>query len=131
MASVYPSRRLRSDSIAMQRAGSLARRMSRHSSAALLVFSIIQVWAVVTATPVAGSQWLPLVALGLLVVIAIPFARRIERRWGELADNALPCPALLVEFRRDRARLWALALLVPALWVVSYAAVAEAATRAF
>jgi hypothetical protein len=131
MASVYPSRRVRSYSIRAQRAGSLARRMSRHSAGALLVFSIIQVWAVVTATPVAGGQWLPLIALGLLIVIAIPFARRIERRWGDLADNALPCPALVTQFRRDRARLWALALLVPALWVLSYAAVAEAATRAF
>ena len=65
--------------------------------------------------------------LASLMVLAVPFTRHFERRWANLARTALPSATLLTLFRRDRARLWRFALLVPVVWLGGYAVMAEAA----
>lgn len=110
------------------RAAPLARSMSRHSAGALMLFAAMQVWIIVVVSNVPGGKILPIVALALLLLIAIPFARRVERRWRDIAQSALPSPALDARYRRERLQLWILAVAVPMIWVGSYAALAKAAT---
>ena len=105
----------------------LARAMSRHVALTLLVFAAVQVWLIVAVGPVPGSRALPFLALALVAIVAIPIARRTERRWAVLARDALPCPALLRRYRRDRTRLWLWALLLPVAWVGSFLAVVRIA----
>ncbi len=111
----------------LERAPTLARAMSMHASLALLTFAALQIAGVVLLANWPGGPNLPFVALGALLLLAIPFARRIERRWARLSENALPCPALHTRFRRDRRSLWRAALAVPPIWLASYAVVARAA----
>lgn len=111
----------------LQRAPTLARAISVHASLALLTFAALQIGGVVLLANQPGGGFLPLVALGALLLLAIPFARRIERRWARLSDNALPSPALHSHFRRDRGRLWRAAIAVPPIWLASYAVVTHAA----
>lgn len=128
MASVFPGNRTQISFASPLGAPRLARAMSWHASGALLTFAVLQVIGVIAFFQLPGGGWLPLVALGVLLMIAIPFSRRLDRRWSHLSDTALPCPGLMMRFRRDRARLWRLACLVPALWIGTFAAVARAAT---
>lgn len=126
MASVFPQSRGSSRLVSPRGAPRLARAMSRHSSAALLTFALVQIAGVVALNSLPGGQLLPFVALALLVLLAVPFARRLDRRWQELGATALPSSGLIRRFRRDRSRLWTFALAVPVLWFASFAAVAEA-----
>lgn len=98
-----------------------------HASLAVLAFAVIQVAGVLALQNVRGSGLLPLLALVGLILFAVPFTRRIERRWAGLARTALPSATLLSHFRRDRAHLWRVSLLVPVLWLGGYAVMAEAA----
>lgn len=126
MASVFPHSRTQENYGSAMAAPRLARSMTWHASLALLVFAGVQLWGVMALSGSPGSRALPFIALGLLILLAIPFARRLERRWSDLARSALPSDGLVTSFRRDRSRLWRLALLVPTLWIGLYAAVAEA-----
>ena len=107
----------------------LARRMTTHAALALMVFAVIQCIGVVLFNSRPWGQWLPFVALAVLVLGAIPYARFMDRRWKRLADQALPSEHLARRYRGDRARLWKLAALMPAAWLFLYAIVAEAAVR--
>lgn len=127
MASAYPLARTRYHHFATMGAAQLARAMSWHASGALLTFAALQVAGVVVLAGLPGSGALPFVAFGLLMLLALPFSRALERRWTRLAHVALPSAGLVDRFRRDRARLWRMALLVPLGWLGFYAAMAEAA----
>ena len=70
-----------------------------------------------------GASATPYVALAVLLVLAIPFARRLETRWSFLSNRALPCPGLIKRFQKDRNRLWLFALLVPMAWIGAFALV--------
>ena len=128
MASVFPHSRTHKKYGSAVAAPRLARAMTWHASAALLSFAGLQLWGVVALARAPGGQVLPFVALGLLLLVAIPFARRLERRWRDLAASALPSSGLLMHFRRDRSRLWRLALIIPTLWLGLFAVAAEAAS---
>ena len=125
MASVFPQSRSYSNSTKMVGADRLARHMSWHASGALLAFAGMQIWGVLTLINMPYGRSLPFVALAILLLVAVPFSRRIERRWHHYADSALPSSGLLISFRRDRSRLWRLALLVPTLWIGAVALVAR------
>lgn len=128
MASVFPGFRTHISFVSPHGAPRLARAMSHHASGALLTFAVLQIAGVVAFNSLPGGNWLPFIALGLLLLLAVPFSRRLERRWTHFSDTALPSPGLMVSFRRDRARLWRLACIVPTLWLGLFAVVAEAAT---
>lgn len=106
----------------------LARAMSWHASGALLLFAGIQIAGVIALADLPGGSALPFVALAMVLLIAVPFSRSLERRWSGLAGSALPSSGLVQAFRADRSRLWRLALVVPTLWIGLFAVVAEAAT---
>lgn len=133
MASVFPGVRVVPRANAPVSAPSLARAMSWHASGALLLFALLQIAGLLLLDDVARGP-VPLIALALIVLGALPFARRIERRWSRLGETALPSDGLINRFRTDRARLWRLALIVPPLWLgvaVLMADTAAAATAAF
>lgn len=121
MASVFPQSRTQSYVHPLVGADRLARHMSWHASAALLTFAALQIWGVLTLINAPYGRTLPFVALGILLLVAVPFSRRIERRWHDFANNALPSSALLIRFRKDRSRLWRLAFLMPTLWIGGFA----------
>lgn len=97
--------------------GQLARMITMHVSCAVVLFALLQIGGVVWLSGRPGAQVAPFIALGLLIILAIPFARRLESRWTFLSARALPCPGLVKRFRRDRNRLWFMTLLVPMAWV--------------
>lgn len=117
MASSYPPRRVLRSANSTASGSSLGHRMSRHIAAALLVFALAQIWLVNTAINAGASPLISIVELVALVALAIPFARRTERRWHHYGQEALPSPALSRQFRDDVRRLWLLAVMLPALWI--------------
>ncbi len=109
------------------RARSLGNRMSRHVAAALLLFAVAQIWLVASAIEAGAHRLISIAALLALIGVAIPYARLVERRWQRFGEQALPSPALSRRYRRDVARLWLLALLVPVGWVGTAMAVGGSA----
>lgn len=86
--------------------------MTLHIAAALLVFTVIQLWATSVAIAAGGPRWMPLVGLAVLILGVIPAARTLERRWGAPRSKAE------LRYRLDLGLLWAGALLVPCAWVM-------------
>jgi hypothetical protein len=133
MASVFPSARVHPRVTTPVSAPSLARAMSWHASGALMLFALMQIAGLFLIADAAHGP-LPFIALAFVVLGAVPYARRLERRWARLADTALPSDGLINRFRNDRARLWRLALVVPPLWLgvsVLMSETAVAATAVF
>ncbi len=122
MASVFPHPRSQKYISSGPHGKRLARAMTWNVSLALLAFAGVQIWATVAFFGMPGGGGLPFLSLGILLLVAIPFVRRMDRRWNYLAETALPCTGLVDNFRRDRARLWMLTLLVPVLWISAYVA---------
>lgn len=121
MASGYQFGRRSSPFSSDFRAGRLARLITMHVSCAVVVFAALQIGGVVILSGLPGSNLTPFIALALLLVLAIPLARRLESRWTFLSNRALPCPGLLKLFQRDRNRLWLFALFVPLSWIGAFA----------
>lgn len=117
MASLFPGVRDFSSSLTPPGARRLARGMSRHAAGAMLLFAGWQAWLAAGFAHLPGGAALPWAALVLLVIGAIPLARRLERRWYMLAADAFPCPGLVRAYRRDRALVWSLAFIMPPLWL--------------
>ena len=133
MASVFPGVRVNPRYTTPVSAPSLARAMSWHASGALMLFALMQIAGLLLVDNAARGP-APFIALALVVLGAVPFARRLERRWARLAETALPSDGLINRFRQDRARLWRLALIVPPIWLgvaVLMSDTATAATAAF
>ncbi|MEQ1510370.1 MAG: hypothetical protein ABL909_08245 [Sphingopyxis sp.] len=128
MASIFPHSRAQDNYGSPWAAPRLARAMTLHASLAVLAFAAIQLWGVVALADQPGGRILPFLALLFLLLAAVPFARHIERRWHGLASSALPSAGLEGRFRRDRGRLWRMALLVPTIWIGAFGAAAEASS---
>lgn len=92
--------------------------MAVHIAAALMVFTIIQLWATAIAIGAGGPRWMPFIGLAILVLGAIPASRILERRWRQFAQDAILNRKLASAYRRDLTLLWLGTLLVPLLWVV-------------
>ena len=128
MASVYP--RSRNEILfGARNPSSLARGMSRHTAGSLLLFTLVQIAAVVLLADRPGGRILPFVALAVLMLAALPFSRMVDQRWARIADAALPSHGLATRYRRDRDRLWWFASIVPVGWIALFSVVAQAAAR--
>lgn len=128
MASVFPGNRTQVSYCSRSGAPRLARSMSWHASGALMLFALIQIGGAFALAGLPAAQLVPFIALGLVLLAAVPFSRSIEHRWSRLAESALPCPGLITRYRRDRDLLWRLACIVPTAWLGLFAVAAKAAS---
>lgn len=105
---------------------SLGRRMTVHAAAALIGFSMWQIWLISNAISHGATSALLLVAVVVVVALAVPMAQSLERRWDVLSRQALASSGLHDRFRRDVRRLWAAALVVPFLWISGFTMAGDA-----
>lgn len=126
MASSFGPRLLGRTSQSVPPARSLGRRMTFHAAAALLAFTMLQIWLVSSAIAQGASSLMTIAALVILLALALPVARKTERRWYHLSRQALASWGLHARFRRDVRRLWIAALALPFLWVSGALAASEA-----
>lgn len=129
MASTFGPRLWRRSNATVPAARSLGRRMTWHAAAALIAFAVLQVWLVSSAISAGAPSGLIVVALILLLALALPVTRSVERRWYRLSRQALASWGLHARFRRDVRRLWAAALTVPFLWVSGAMAATDTIAR--
>ena len=126
MASTFGPRLWRRSTASVPAARSLGRRMTWHAAAALIAFAVMQIWLVSSAISAGAPSALIVVALIVLLAVAVPVTRAIERRWYHLSRQALASWGLHARFRRDVRRLWAAALVLPFLWVSGAMAATDA-----
>lgn len=117
MASTFGPRLWRRSTASVPAARSLGRRMTWHAATALVAFAALQIWLVMSAVAAGAPSALIGVALIILLLLALPATRALERRWYHLSRQALASWGLHARFRRDVRRLWAAALVLPFLWV--------------
>jgi hypothetical protein len=108
-------------------ARALSRRMTWHVAAAMIVYAALQLWLVIGAVAGGGSRVLPYVAVGLVLVAAVPLARMIEQRWARLARTAPPSRQLSRRYRLEALRLWVAAIVLPFVWVGAFVGAGAAA----
>ena len=89
------------------------RKISDHVAYALLGYTALQIVVTMGALENDGESILPYFALVLLVAAIIPGARMFEQRWEKLTDDEAADPALAPEFKRDRLKIWAVAIALP------------------
>lgn len=89
------------------------KRMSDNIAYALLTYTGLQIFMTMGALEAHNTSLLPYFALVLLVGAIIPACRWFERRWNRLDDAHAADPNLAAAFKRDRRRLWLLAIGLP------------------
>ncbi len=89
------------------------KRMSDHVAFALLGYTGLQIFVTMTVLKEQSTSILPYFALVILVFAIIPGCYLFESRWTELSDEEAADPALEGLYRRDRAVIWAFAILAP------------------
>lgn len=129
MASAFGPRLWRRSTSSVPPARSLGRRMTWHAATALVAFAALQIWLVSSAIAAGAPSMLIVVALVMLLALAVPVVRAVERRWYRLSRQALASWGLHARFRRDVRRLWAAALALPFLWVSGALAATDAIAK--
>lgn len=89
------------------------KKMSDNVAYGLLVYTGLQIFVTMHEMQGSSSSILPVFVLVLLVAAIIPLFRNFERRWEHLSDEQAHNPAFKSAFRRDQAKIWALAALLP------------------
>ncbi len=87
--------------------------MSNNCAAALLVYTMMQIYFVLGLIETKGMSIAPYFGLIVLVAIIIPFCRNFEKRWQVMSSRGLTEQSLAAKFRTDQVILWALALGLP------------------
>ena len=87
--------------------------MSNNCAAALLVYTMMQIFFVLGFIEAKGMSIAPYFGLILLVAVIIPFCRNFEKRWAMMASSGLSQQSLAAKFRSDQVLLWVLALGLP------------------
>jgi hypothetical protein len=88
------------------------RKISDHVAFALLGYTGLQIYVTMGAID-GGESILPYFALVLLVAAIIPGARMFEKRWEGLSDAEAADPELAPQYKRDRFKIWAAAIVLP------------------
>lgn len=92
------------------------KKMSNNCAAALLVYTMMQIFFVLGLIETRGMSIAPYFGLVVLVAVIIPFCRNFEKRWSELGNSGLSEQSLAAKFRADQVLLWLLALGLPLLF---------------
>ncbi len=93
------------------------KKMSNNCAAALLVYTMMQIFFVLSFIETKGMSIAPYFGLVLLVAVIIPFCRQFEKRWTNMADRGLSEQSMAAKFRSDQVALWLLAIGLPFLFV--------------
>lgn len=120
----FPARRQRP---ILSRPRQLVQRMRMNIAGALLVFTAIQVLLTAIVAHQTGLHEPSIIGLVVVVALAVPAARIVDRRWVMLCHRSVYGPGLVARYRRDVARLWFTAVTAAPLWLA--VAVAIAALR--
>ena len=89
------------------------KKMSNNCAAALLVYTMMQIFFVLGFIEAKGMSIAPYFGLVLLVAVIIPFCRNFEKRWTTMSNSGLSGQSLAAKFRSDQMLLWVLALGLP------------------
>ncbi len=93
------------------------KKMSNNCATALLVYTMMQIFFVLSFIETKGMSIAPYFGLVLLVAVIVPFCRKYEKRWQDIANSGLSEQSLAARFRRDQVTLWILALGLPFVFV--------------
>lgn len=93
------------------------KKMSNNCAGALLVYTMLQIFVVISFIETKGMSIAPYFGLVLLVAIIIPFCRKYEKRWEKLATSNIPDTNMALRYRRDQITLWILALGLPFVFI--------------
>jgi hypothetical protein len=93
------------------------KKMSNNCAAALLVYTMMQIFFVLSFIQSKGMTIAPYFGLILLVAVIIPFCRKYEKRWDNMANSGLSQQSLAAKFRADQIVLWVLALGLPFIFI--------------
>jgi len=93
------------------------KKMSNNCAGALLVYTLMQIFFVLRFIKTEGMTIAPYFGLVLLVAVIIPFCRKYEKRWENMASMGLTPESLAARFRKDQIILWVLALGLPFVFV--------------
>ncbi|MEW4467307.1 hypothetical protein AB1K62_05675 [Parasphingorhabdus sp. JC815] len=96
---------------------SWSKKMSNNCAAALLVYTMLQIFFVLNFIKTEGMSIAPYFGLILLVAVIIPFCRKYEKRWEKMDSTGLTAESLAARFRKDQIILWMLALGLPFVFV--------------
>ncbi|MEQ8744149.1 hypothetical protein [Parasphingorhabdus sp.] len=91
--------------------------MSNNCAAALLVYTMMQIFFVLGFIETRGMSIAPYFGLIILVAVIIPFCRNFEKRWSTMSSSGLSEQSLAAKFRSDQVLLWLLALGLPMVFV--------------
>jgi len=91
--------------------------MSNNCAAALLAYTMMQIFFVLGFIETRGMSIAPYFGLILLVAVIIPFCRNFEKRWRTMGHSGLSEQSLAAKFRVDQILLWALAIGLPFVFV--------------
>src|SRR3546814_7579042 len=83
MASTFGARPIGRTTHSVPPARSLGRRMTVHAAAALIVFAVLQVWLVSSAIAAGAPSALTVAALVIILALAVPTVRIVERHRSE------------------------------------------------
>jgi hypothetical protein len=93
------------------------KKMSNNCAFALLVYTLLQIFFVISFIETKGMSIAPYFGLVLLVAFIIPFCRNYEKRWAALQTSSLPDHGLATRYRVDQVTLWLLAIGAPLVFV--------------
>ena len=93
------------------------KKMSNNCAAALLVYTMMQIFFVLGFIEAKGMSIAPYFGLILLVAVIIPFCRNFEKRWRSIGNSGLSEQSLAAKFRADQIVLWTLAAGLPFVFV--------------
>lgn len=102
-----------------------SRRMSDHIAYALLIYTGLNI--VLTVGAIKGAlegSILPYFSLVILVAAIIPGCRSLEKRWERLDRSGTDEWTLKRDFARDRALVWAAAIVLPVALTLVFKAIA-------
>ena len=93
------------------------KKMSNNCAAALLVYTLAQIFFVLSFIETKGMSIAPYFGLVLLVAVIIPFCRKFEKRWMNMGSRGLSEQSIAAKFRSDQVVLWSLAIGLPFVFV--------------
>lgn len=93
------------------------KKMSNNCAAALLVYTMAQIFFVLSFIETKGMSIAPYFGLIVLVAVIIPFCRKFEKRWQTMNSSGLSDQSMAAKFRSDQVVLWSLAIGLPFVFV--------------